>query len=252
MLNADTLTSKMPELMIMIRKYNPDVIMVNEVLPKNFSRLIHLEEFAIQGYDMIRNKGRGSIIYVKNSITYKAINLPSFQSFEEVIAIEINLKGADKLICACVYRRGESTDDNNQSLLRTFSELADLRPSHLLIGGDLNFNKIDWESLTTHTYNPKDINNLFIECVRDNFLFQHITEPTRQWGTDTPSTLDLIFTNEENMIYEISINASLGNSDHSIVEFKLNWYLEGEKPIIKAMYQKGNYKEMNDILSGIN
>ena len=257
MLNADTLTNKMPELMIMIRKYHPDVIMVNEVLPKNFSRLIHLEEFAIQGYDMvphdniIRNKGRGSMIYVKNSTTYKAINLPSFQSFEEVIAIEINLKGADKLICACVYRRGESTDDNNQSLLRTFSELADLRPSHLLIGGDLNFNKIDWESLTTQTYNPKDINNLFIECVRDNFLFQHITEPTRQRGTDTPSTLD-IFTNEENMISEISINAPLGNSDHSIVQFKLNCYLEGQKPIIKAMYQKGNYKKMNDILSGIN
>ena len=38
---------------MMIRKYNPDVIMVNEVLPKNFSRLIHLEEFAIQGYDMV-------------------------------------------------------------------------------------------------------------------------------------------------------------------------------------------------------
>ena len=70
MLNADTLTNKMSELLIVIRKYNPDVIMVNEVLPENLSQLIHLEEFAIQGYDMVphdnivRNKGRGSIIYV--------------------------------------------------------------------------------------------------------------------------------------------------------------------------------------------
>ena len=126
--------------------------------------------------------------------------------------------------------------------MKTFTELADLRPSHLLIGGDLNFNKIDWESLTTHTYNSKDINNLFIECVRDNFLFQHITEPTRQQGTDTPSTLDLIFTNEENMISEISINAPLGNSDHSIVEFKLNCYLEGQKPKILVKTLHGRIK----------
>ena len=241
LLNADTLTNKLPELLLMIREYKPDVIMANEVLPKNFSRIIHLEEFVIPEYDIvahdnvIQNKGRGSMMYVKKSVTYKTINLPSFQFFEEVIAIEVNLKGTDKL-----------------NMLKIFTELSDQKPSHLLIGGDLNFNKIDWESQTTNICNPNDINNLFIECVRDNFLFQHITEPTRQRGTDTPSTLDLIFTNEENMVSDISINAPLGNSDHSIIVFKLNCYLEGQKPIIKAMYQKGNYEKMNDIISEIN
>ena len=43
LLNADTLTNKMPELLLMIREYKPDVIMVNEVLPQNFSRIIHME-----------------------------------------------------------------------------------------------------------------------------------------------------------------------------------------------------------------
>ena len=182
-------------------------------------------------------------MHVKNSVTYKTINLPTLQFFEEVVAIEVNLKGTDKLICACVYRRGESTDDNNQNMLNISTELSDQKPSHLLIGGDLNFSKIDWEPQTTHICNPKDINNLFIECVRDNFLFQHITEPTRQRGTDTPITLDLIFTNEKNMVSDTSINAPLGNSDHSIIVFKLNCYLDGQKPIIKAMYQKGNYEK---------
>ena len=154
-------------------------------------------------------------------------------------------------MCMCI-QAGESTDDNNQNKLKIFTELSDQQPSPLLIDGESNFSKIDWESQTIHICNPHDINNLFIECVRDNFLFQHITEPTRQRGTDTPSTLDPIFTNEENMASDISINAPLGNSDHSIIVFKLNCYLEGQKPIIKAMYQKGNYAKMNDIISEIN
>ena len=59
--------------------------------------------------------------------------------------------------------------------------------------GDLNFKQINWKSISTDIYNHDDINDKFVECVRDNFLFQHITEPTRQRGSDTPSTLDLIF-----------------------------------------------------------
>jgi len=36
------------------------------------------------------------------------------------------------------------------------------------------------------------------------FLFQHVTEPTRYRSIDTPSLLDLVFTNELDMINDIS------------------------------------------------
>jgi len=43
------------------------------------------------------------------------------------------------------------------------------------------------------------------------FLFQHVTEPR---PSDTPSLLDLVFTNELDMINDISNSPPLGNSDH--------------------------------------
>ncbi len=43
---------------------------------------------------------------------------------------------------------------------------------------------------------------------------QHIDFPTRFSHGQEPSTLDLIFMNEEYMIYNIEPVARLGNSDH--------------------------------------
>ena len=76
-LNADTLCNKMPELSLIIREYNPDIISVSEVLPKCFKNTIFPEEFNIKGYNMIphenvpKNKGRGSIIYIKEQFDFK-------------------------------------------------------------------------------------------------------------------------------------------------------------------------------------
>ena len=43
--NADTLTNKMAELLALIKEHNPDIIGVNEVLPKFFKHQIYPEEF---------------------------------------------------------------------------------------------------------------------------------------------------------------------------------------------------------------
>ena len=66
--------------------------------------------------------------------------------------------------------------------------------------------------------------------------FQHITEPTRQRGSDKPSTLDLILTNEANMISDIKIDSPIGASDHSFISFNLNCNIQSTPPKIKVMY----------------
>ena len=45
----------------------------------------------------------------------------------------------------------------------------------------------------------------FVNALRENLLFQHVTEPTRQRGSDTPHTLDLIITSD-NFISDINID----------------------------------------------
>ena len=74
-LNADTLTNKIPEFECLIKSHQPHIIGVNEVLPKNFKRQIHIEEFGQKNYETYAHKGvfdnidQGSLVYVHNSYT---------------------------------------------------------------------------------------------------------------------------------------------------------------------------------------
>ena len=58
----------------------------------------------------------------------------------------------------------------------------------------------------------------YLNCVLDNFLFQHVKVPTRFREGQQPSCLDLIFTNEENMVDldSLNIDSPLGKSDHAL------------------------------------
>jgi len=64
--------------------------------------------------------------------------------------------------------------------------------------------------------------------VNDLFLFQQIN-CTYNVSGETPSLLDLVFTNEQDMIDNISHLPPLGNSDHICIEFDLICYLEVNK-----------------------
>ena len=247
-MNADVLTNKLAEFELHVKSYQPHIIGVNEVLPKYFRNTIFKEEFNLDNYDMLahpnveKNIGRGSILYIHKSLINKPVNL-SDSSVEESILAEINLRNNDKLLCGLFYRRGESSVENNNLLLQELRNISNKKYSHILCFGDFNLPGIDWTSWTT---NNSDINTYeynFIETVRDCFLFQHITEPTRCRGKDQPHTLDLIFTNEENMVEKVQIEAPLGKSDHAIIKFNFIADKINSAPQIQTLYNKGNYKK---------
>ena len=76
-----------------------------------------------------------------------------------------------------------------------------------------------------------------MEAVRDTFLTQHVTELTHYRGSNTPNTLDVIFTNEEGMIENLKDLAPVGKSHHTLLKYNLCCYT-------KSMYDKGNYDGM--------
>ena len=71
--------------------------------------------------------------------------------------------------------------------------------SNLLIMGDFNNREINWVANSTDM-EENHISSLFLECVWDSCLFQHVKEPTRIRENIEPSILDLVLTYEENMI----------------------------------------------------
>ena len=199
-----------------------------------------------------KNMGRWSLLYIHNSISYKQVLIDlGGQEFEEGLYAEIKLNSRDSLLCACIYRRGESDNEKNEKLFETSHKISNGEHSHILIMEDFNLKGINWHNLTCPGSNPDDLHHTFLECIRDCYFFQHITEPTRQGGTDTPSTLDLIFTNEDHMIEDINIEAPLGNSDHSILKFKFKCSMQNAPPKMKTMLKKGNYTRFNELMKSV-
>jgi hypothetical protein len=73
----------------------------------------------------------------------------------------------------------------------------------------------------SNTGNQTRLHNRFLEAIHDSFLFQHVDKPTHARGTQAENTLDLILTNEENMVNKVCHEAPLGKSHHSCLIFEL-------------------------------
>ena len=123
---------------------------------------------------LTKDSGRGMLLYIKNNIQYQKLDIFSITNTNpsDIIALELVLK--ENIILVCVYRSPNSTygDSNNISksskiLLRHFS-------LNLLVVGDFNYPKIDWEH--SKTSGPNDLNCQFFECTKDCFwrLFQNL------------------------------------------------------------------------------
>ena len=69
-------------------------------------------------------------------------------------------------------------------------------------------------------------------------------EATRWRGSDEPSVLDLVLTDEATQVSEICYDSPLGKSDHSVLVFDFKCYTDRQKQSKTFKYPKGDYKSM--------
>ena len=257
--NADSLPNKKTELENMIHsmEQTPHIIAVNKVKPKRSRFKLTDAEVSLAGYDMFTTHldddlGRGSILYVHNAL--KAAPMHKDNNSLEEIWINIQLDHHDKLTVGLLYRSPGNNKEENERLNNSIKEASKLSGSHLLIMGDFNHGDINWETRTS----PGDFSktdkippcHLFLETIRDCFLYQHVQENTRVRGGDTPSLLDLVITNIENMVNKLEFLSPLGRSDHCIITFEIE--CSGKRTsstVSRPMYDRGNYTKMKEDLS---
>ena len=68
---------------------------------------------------------------------------------------------------------------------------------------------------------------------------------TRTRDNSEPSTIDLVFTNEENMIDKIEYESLLVRSDHIVLTFNYKCYVELEESTVdKWNFHQGDYLKM--------
>ena len=115
--------------------------------------------------------------------------------------------------------------------------------------GDFNYPDIDWQNWYTLSENTNSPDTKFKEGIRDNFLFQHVTLPTRGRLGNKSNILDLVFTNEKGMIDDIVYESPLGKSDHSVLIITFRCYAEiASHKRLKYYYDQGDYTDWGEIL----
>ena len=145
----------------------------------------------------------------------------SFQSnFSEQLWVSISFSGNDQLLIGNVYR-SPSLDkfSSTNELCELFNIVNNIKPSYLLIVGDFNYTNIDWDNNCLIRSDQSE--QLFLDTIQDCVLSQHVMQPTRFRVDHEPHILDLIFTNEKDMVHQISYSAGLGSSDHVCIHFTL-------------------------------
>ena len=90
----------------------------------------------------------------------------------------------------------------------------------------------------------------FLECVRDTFLTQHVTEPTRYRLGNRPTCDDLIFSSCETDISNIRYDESIGLSDHLTINCDINTTLTPTNTKkVTYKYDKADFTRMKEMFN---
>ena len=111
----------MIELQSKVKEENPLIIAISEVKLKNSNKTFQDKDFTIPNYNFhsinLDNNTRRGI--VNKSVTQISLD----ENFDEVCALEMRLRGGDKLIFCCCYKNPTTTVNIMKSFCAFFKSL---------------------------------------------------------------------------------------------------------------------------------
>ena len=105
----------------------------------------------------------------------------------------------------------------------------------MLLIGDFNLPYINWKTWTTSSNDINNKENKFIESVRDSYLYQCVSQPTRYRTNEKSNILDLILVDNKEYIENIEHQCPLGKSNHDVLVFDYVYSVR------KIIYTKTKY-----------
>ena len=253
--NTDGLCNKMSKLKVKVETENPDVIGICETWFQNdpLNKYFYPNECTdLKGYNAYRYDNTGAVrggllLYVKPNIDGGVCKemLKYTGNFEESAWHWLrlpNTKSTERLLIGCIYRKGASSVDNNTEMFKAMEkscQVSDL----VTLCGDFNFPGISWKL----NQGSSDKERQFLDVIDDNNLNQHVHEFTRKRGTDNPSTIDLVLTDDQQIIDKPNVTEPLGNSDHSVILWNSTFKCTEEEQtefVPTPNFFKGNYNKM--------
>ena len=197
----------------------------------------------------VSDSRRGVAIYIRDTI--KADYCYSLNKTKESVWCEIVVNRTEKLLIGWVYKSPNCDAENHTLLNRLVSEAVEMGYKHTVIVGDFNFPEINWESWIVSRSESHPAFH-FVECIRDNYLFQHVHSNTRYRDGQNPSCLDLVLTDKEELIENLRLGDMLGASNEVSLIFDVN--CEFEKVEINQQrpnFYKADYRNIRNYLNQV-
>ena len=126
----------------------------------------------------------------------------------EVIVISIKGYLREEVKIGVCYRSPRAEVNEVEDLYDCIRRHAE---DALVIMGDFNYGDINWENMET-----KGDGSEFIDLVQDCYMTQHVKEATR-----ANRILDLILSNDPEMVEDVRLYCPIANSDHNVIMFTI-------------------------------
>ena len=169
------------------------------------------------------------LLYTKENIPAYEVQLSEEADYNEAIWCKL-VTGHTTVTIGVVYRCPNITKQNNEKIHNAISEVS---KGECIIMGDFNNGNIKWD--TRQSTGVEDQNLLCL--VQDNFLTQHVLEPTR-----AARVLDIVLSSQKEFVDNILlIQEPLGSGDHNQLHFNIN--IKSDKTKVKQCrrdFRRGN------------
>ena len=257
--NADSIVNKIPELHAFMQASKPDVLAIVE---SNCKENVSPAVLNQAGYNMVRDdnikeRRGGILVYIRDKFHTKPCSEMEgiASNFQESSWhwFYYNANRRDRCLMGIVYRKPNSTRENDEQLINLISRAAELS-NEILILGDFNMPEIDWNNLTTRNKFNEGLNtpDEFVNALQVNGLYQHVDQVTRARGSNQPSLLDLFVTSRRDNVDRVQVLAPLGRSDHGIIHaevlFPSHKFTRNDTPLQKRWnFAKGDYDKAREL-----
>ena len=192
----------------------------------------------LNGYEMVRSdhpsdtKRGGVCIYYKDFLSVRIVKTPQIHEF---ILCEVTIQNKKGYV-AVIYRSPSQDREQFESFSSAFEEvlfnLSNEKPLFKVIVGDFNARSSSWwcDDITT-------TEGLSIDYLTSQYgLYQIVSEPTHLLP-QSASCIDLIFTDQPNLVVDSGTHPSLhSNCHHQITYCKLNLHIQYPPPYQRLVW----------------
>lgn len=215
--------------------------------PTILDSVIHINGYTLFRKDREHRVGGGVCLYLVDvitssfSVTVGDVNIPGIDVIHLCIA-----KNSFSINLVCLYRPPDTHRENDILLIDKLWEMSEL--DNLILVGDFNFPEIVWK--TTSLSDGVSSHNVFQNFILNSNLSQLIEEPTRFRINNQPSTLDLILTNDDNLLTTPEISSPIGKSDHAVITTHIQFNVNSSPGLSNTLtYNYTDFDKVNDDLS---